>query len=535
MTAQAEQTEQTGHAAHTEQTAHRTTSLWARDESVPLIDHTVGSLLADRARSHADVTAVIGNRHGSGEQARLTYAELYDEAQRVATALVALTDPGDFVALWAPNVVEWPVIQYGAALAGVVLVALNPVLRDNELSYALTHSGARVLIHADASRTYEMAPVARAVAPGCPDLDTVISLSETDRWRAGSADPDIAARLPTDPDSPVMLQYTSGTTGNPKGVLLRNRSLVNVAKITLEVVGTRPGAVAVNPLPMFHTAGCVISTLGPLWIGGTVALIEQFDPDRVLDTMRRERASVLFYVPAVLSALLAVQHASDQPAPQLQTIMGGAANVPASLIEDAERTFGATVINLYGQTELAPVLTATRPDDARERQLTTVGRPLPQAECARGYQAMIGYLHDPQATATAIDPDGWVHTGDLGRMDAEGYVSITGRLKDMIIRNGENISPAEIEAVLVSHPDVAEAAVVGVPHPDLGEEVVAVVRLAADPRPGLTDELVAACRASLSPHKIPSRWYRTDALPVTPTGKVQKFRVVASLGQASPL
>ena len=232
---------------------------------------------------------------------------------------------------------------------------------------------------------------------------------------------------------------------------------------------------------MFHTAGCVIATLGPLWIGGTVILVDRFDPAPVLQALRTEKASVLFYVPAVLAALLEAQRASNACAPQLHTIMGGASNVPPALIEAAEQVFGATVINLFGQTELSPVLTATRPEDARADRLNTVGRPLPQVDCrivdpvsgevvgvgepgeicARGYQAFVGYLHDPDATARAIDDEGFVHTGDLGTMDSRGYLTVTGRLKELIIRGGENIAPAEIESHLIGHDDVVDCAVVG--------------------------------------------------------------------------
>jgi len=193
--------------------------------------------------------------------------------------------------------------------------------------------------------------------------------------------PAVLRNAPTDPDQAVMLQYTSGTTGRPKGVLLNHRSLVNVAKLTLEAVDVEAGSVCLNPLPMFHTAGCVIATLGPLWIGGTVVLVERFRPAPVLEALLREGVSVLFYVPAILGALLECQRMASTQAPRLRVIMGGAANVPASMIENAETVFGASVVNLFGQTELAPVLSATRPTDSRSDQLTTVGRPLPQVEC----------------------------------------------------------------------------------------------------------------------------------------------------------
>ncbi|MCD2190518.1 class I adenylate-forming enzyme family protein [Actinomycetospora soli] len=516
-----------------------TTSYRPADTTPPLWEETVGALLVRRAAEHPDRFALVGTRHGDGTEVRLTYAELLDEARRVAAALARLVEPGEPVALWAPNVVEWPVIEYGAALAGVVLVALNPVLRRRELEYALDHSRATVLLHADRSRDHDMAAIARDL-PGV----TAISLAETARWKADAADDAVVAAEPADPSAPVMLQYTSGTTGNPKGVLLCHRSLVNVAQLTMHVTRAAPGAACVNPLPMFHTAACVIGTLGPLCLAGTEVLVEQFAPGPVLALIHREAASVLFYVPAVLGALLEAQRAADRPAPRLTTAMGGAATVSPTMIQAAEDVFGASVINLFGQTELAPVLTATRPDDARTDQLETVGRPLPHVEvkvvdpvdgevvplgepgeiCARGYQQMLRYLHDPEATAATVDADGFLHTGDLGALDDRGHLRLTGRLKELIIRKGENIAPPEIENVVVSHAAVVGAAVLGLPDDRSGEIVAAVLRVREE-RSGLRDELVAHCRERLSPHKIPSRWFVVEDFPLTPTQKVQKFRL----------
>ena len=298
---------------------------WQADTSVELIGFTIGELLADMARTHADREAVIGTTHGTGEQVRLTYAQLFDDACRVATALSRLTERGSHVAVWAPNVIEWPLMQYGAALAGMVLVALNPALREGELEYALSHSGASILIHADVSRDYPMGDVAAKVGRKLPGL-RCISLSDVTTWWSTDIDVGVVARLPGDPDEAAMLQYTSGTTGRPKGVLLKHKSLVNVAKLTFEAVEVPAGAVCLNPLPMFHTAGCVIATLGPLWIGGTVVLVDGFVPAPVLSSLRDENVSVLFYVPAVLGALLECQRASPEQAPRLHTIMGGASS-----------------------------------------------------------------------------------------------------------------------------------------------------------------------------------------------------------------
>jgi fatty-acyl-CoA synthase/long-chain acyl-CoA synthetase len=521
---------------------------WPADQSVDLVDLTVGGLLALRAESHADRVAIVGVRHDDGAEVRLSYSELFDQAGRVATALCGLVQRGSYVAIWAPNVVEWPIIQYGAALAGMVLVALNPALREEELEYALTNSGAAVLIYADSSRDYDLADVVTAVAPRLPHL-RCISLTHRAHWQAPEVSGTVLRKAPTDPDEVVMLQYTSGTTGRPKGVLLKHRSLVNVAKLTLEAVEVEAGSVCLNPLPMFHTAGCVIATLGPLWIGGTVILVERFRPAPVLDALRREHVSVLFYVPAILAALLDCQRAVSAPAPRLQVVMGGASNVPATMIESAETVFGASVINLFGQTELAPVLSATRPSDSRADQLATVGRPLPRVDCkivdpvtnetlavgepgeicARGYQQFLGYLNDPNATARTVDEDGYVHTGDLGTMDERGYLTVTGRLKELIIRGGENISPAEIEAALVGHEAVLEASVVGMPDERWGEIVAAVIRVADGAHHLAKTDVVDYVGKRLAPFKVPARWFVVDALPVTPTGKVRKFELRDSI------
>jgi fatty-acyl-CoA synthase/long-chain acyl-CoA synthetase len=338
-----------------------------------------------------------------------------------------------------------------------------------------------------------------------------------------------------------MLQYTSGTTGRPKGVVLRHRSLVNVAGLTMQAVGVRDGARCLNPLPMFHTAGCVISTLGPLWAAGTVVLAERFVAGDVLDALRRERAEVLFYVPAILSALLECQRTRTGTAPQLSVMMGGASAVSGELIDDAERVFGGIVINLFGQTELAPVLSSTRPGDTRADRSMTVGRPLPHVECkivdaggrvvpsgevgeicARGYQQFVEYLHDPHATAAAVDADGFVRTGDLGAMDERGYLTVTGRLKDLIIRGGENISPAEVETLIAAHDAVEQAVVVGLPDPRLGEIVAAVI-CPAGALDGLKGSLVEGLEARTARYKVPERWFAATELPVTATGKVQRF------------
>ncbi|MDT7741849.1 MAG: fatty-acyl-CoA synthase [Actinomycetota bacterium] len=514
-----------------------TRSMWDADDAVPLAEATIGDLLRDRAERHPDRLALVGTRH-DGSVARATYRDLLTEAREVAAGLRRVAEPGDHVAIWAPNVAEWPAVEYGAALAGVVLVALNPVLHGQELDYALRLSRASVLIHADTSRDYDMASVARSVADDLPTLRHRISLSETDRLRAAPVHD--AAVAPT---SPAMIQFTSGTTGHPKAVLLAHRSLVNNARLTMITGEVAAGSVGIVPLPMFHTAACVISTLGPAWIGGTQVLIEKFVPDEVLATMVAEDADVLFSVPTVLGAVLEAARNSGGPVPQLSTVLVGASTVPGTMIEAVEQTFGASVHNLFGQTELSPVLSLTRRTDTREDLVTKVGRPLPhtgarivdpatrevvpvgqQGEiCARGYSQMIGYFDDPGATMSTVDGEGWLHTGDLGTMDARGLIAVTGRLKEIIIRGGENIAPAEIEIALAAHPQVLRVAVLGLPDDHWGEIVAAAVVVRDRSADGVVEDLEAFARDRLAKYKVPAQWFLVDDLPTTPSGKVQKF------------
>lgn len=511
---------------------------WLADPTVALDERTVGGLLTDTAAAHPDRTALIARRHGEDGARSWTYVELLDEARAIAGTMLEVARPGDAVALWAPNVAEWPIVQYGAALAGVVLVAINPVFRHAELAYVLERSGANVLIHAERSRDYDTGRVARAV---CAELGIEHRISLADRERLAGSPVELVDRAA--PADPAMMQFTSGTTGHPKGVLLAHRSLVNNARLTLDAAEVEDGVVAVAPLPMFHTAACVISTLGPLSRAGTMVLVRDFDPAEVLRLSVEHRAGLLFSVPTVLGAVLEAARSSDGPLPQLRTVLVGGATVPGPMIEQVEQLLGAAVHNLFGQTELSPVLSLTRRTDSREELTTSVGRPLDGTDCrivdpgsgevqplgvegevcARGYLQMIGYVGDREATEATVDAEGWVHTGDLGTMDERGMLRITGRLKDLIIRGGENIAPAEIEIALAAHPQVLEAAVFGVPDERWGEIVVAAIRTREPADAALERSLAEHCRERLSPFKLPQRWVFRDDLPHTASGKVQKF------------
>ncbi|WP_051860412.1 class I adenylate-forming enzyme family protein [Streptomyces anulatus] len=529
-----------------------TQSLRPADTTLPLSPHTVGSLLREVAAERPGAVALKTIPDDGSAPRTWTYTELLAEAESIAAGIRERVGLAARVALWAPNIPQWPMTEYAAALAGVTLVALNPALRAEELAHALRTSEAELLLHADRSRGYDMAEVVRAVAPGLPHLRHVVPMTDWESLRGAAPLP--SAEQIAEAAVPAQIQFTSGTTGDPKAVLLSHQSVVNVARLTFEGLGVREGATVVSPLPMFHTAGCVISCLGPLWSKGTFVMLERFDPKVLLTELQHSPEAVLTSVPTVLTALNSVARVSGAAPVQLSAVLTGAAPVRSQLITETEELFSTTVFNLYGQTELASVVTLTRPDDTAEYKTSTVGRPLPHVACkvvdpetgavqplgvpgeicARGYQQLLAYYGDPQATAQKVDADGWLHTGDLGSMDDTGAVRIEGRMSDVIIRGGENISPGPVENFLCTLSGVRDAVVVGVPDEWWGESVAAVLLPPADHPAGPdVDLLVARCRERLSPHRIPGQWYLAEALPLTASGKVQKFRVRELIAQAA--
>ena len=523
---------------------------------VPLLDLPIGALLRQAASEVPSRTALVEiapegpSLVGADSTDRTwTYAELEADALHAARWLLGRFEPGNRVAIWAPNVPEWVIVQFGAALAGVVLVTANPALTGEEIAYVLRRSRCRGLIHAGTYLGRDMAAVADAVRPGVDGLEHVQCLEDWEAQVRGSAVGDVDLPV-VDSGDPAQIQFTSGTTGFPKGALLAHRGLVNNPRFINERAGIGDGAVLVSPMPLFHTGGCVIATLGALHARGTYVLCQRFDPALQLGAIQRWGGQVTSGVPTMLIGLLAHPSFATTDLSSLEVVISGGSLVPPELVKRVEDGFGARLSNVYGQTELSPVVAQSSPDDSIDDKANTVGRPLPDVDvkivevgttdvadpgvveigvegeiCARGYQQMIGYFEDPDATARTVDGDGWVHTGDLGTIDARGFVRITGRLTDMIIRGGENIYPAEIENVLFEHRAIAEAVVVGVDDPAWGEQVAAVVRVRDGETAPEAEELRRWCRERLASHKTPRFWYRCDALPLTGSGKVQKFRV----------
>lgn len=534
-------------------------SYFPLDRSKAVLELTTGDALRMAAQRHPSRTALVevmpqnfASLTGASDTARRwTYAELAREAEQCAHWLLSKFEPGERVCLWAPNVPEWVIAQYAASLAGLVLVTANPALRAAELRYVLTQSEACGLIYTSHFRGTDMAAIASEVS------DCVKFSFCMDDWDSQVRSYLTRHELPNVlPSDPAQIQYTSGTTGHPKGALLHHRGLVTNAAL----VGARAGmdgSVVISPMPLFHTAGAVLSSLGAITTGSTYVLPLLFEPELILGAIQRERCELLFGVPTMLIALLEHPRRGTATLESLRVVISGGAPVPPELLRRVEADFKCDLITVYGQTEASPIICQSAPADSVEDKANTAGFPLPQVEVrvadptdsrvvpvgvegeiqARGYQCMLGYFNMPEATAQTITKDGWLRTGDLGTMDSRGYLRVTGRLKDMIIRGGENIYPAEVEARLVEHPGIAMASVFGLPDSKWGEVVAVALQFRDGVSQPALESLREHGRLQLAPHKIPTRWFTCETFPMTGSGKVQKFRLreLAVAGQLAEL
>ncbi len=510
------------------------------DTSEPVLETTVGSVLRRAAALDPDRVGLVSSRLEIDSRQCWTFSELLEESESVARALLGRFQPGEHVAVWAPNLPEWILLQLGMGLAGLVLVPLNPAYRQAELSYALRQSAAAGIFYVPEFRGSPMAEWVAGAQAELPTLRSTISLTQWNDFRASGSP---QQRLPeVAPSDPVQIQYTSGTTGAPKGAVLHHRGLTNNGRFVVSSLGVEPGEAFLNPAPLFHVAGCVVGVLGSIACRAKLVTPVTFDPGLVLALCESEHVTAMGGVPTMLIAMVEHPDFKRRDLSSLRTVGIGGAAVPADLVRSIEAALGIEVIVLFGQTEASCSITKTRPGDSPEDKAETIGLPLPQTEVqivdpetglvvetgtpgeirTRGYAVMLGYHDAPEATSAAIDTEGWLHTGDLGTMDERGYCRIVGRIKDMIIRGGENIYPREVEEVLFSHPAVGDVAVVGVPDTKWGEQVVAFVRLAPEGRVG-AQELHQFVRERLAPHKTPREWVFLDELPMTASGKVQKF------------
>jgi fatty-acyl-CoA synthase len=519
-----------------------TMSYWPADTSAPLLDTTVGGVLRAAAERTPDQPALIAGDPRPDQRRQWTYRQLLAEAERAAHALLARFRPGDRIAVWSGNCPEWVLVEFAAGLAGLTLVPVNPALQAEELAHVLGQSGVRGVFLADGPGGSLLAGISERL----PELREVISFGDWDAFCAagsgGGPLPDV------DPDAPAQILFTSGTTGRPKGAVLTHRGLTNNARLAFDGYGARPGEAVVHSMPLFHVAGCGHLTLGLAQSGCVHVIMPHFDPGLTFELIEAYHGVIIGGVATMLTALLAHPARTQRDLSSVRYALSGGAAVPAELARRVEAMFGIPFMITFGQTESSCSITATRAGDVPDDRVETLGRPLPQTEvkiidvrtghtvppgtpgeiCTRGYHVMCGYLGDPAVTAVAIDPDGWLHTGDLGSMDARGYCRIEGRIKDMVIRGGENIYPAEIEAVLLSYPAVTAAAVVGLPDRFWGEVVAAAIITSAATPPAEA-ELAAFCRARLAAYKVPVRWLFTSTFPLTGTGKVRKDLLAAHL------
>ena len=510
-------------------------------DSPPVRDITIGDALREAAAAHPDRLALVAGRPDPAERRTWTYAQLLEEAEALARALLARFKPGERVAVWAPNIPEWVITEYASALAGTILVTVNPSYQPDEVKYVLNQSRAAGILVMAEFRGNPMAKHVERVRGECPELREVILFDDWDKLIAEGRASDTP--LPeVKPGDATMIQYTSGTTGFPKGALLHHRGLVNNAAHTNERAGLRDGDVVIGLMPLFHTAGCVLSVLGTLAIRGTLVQLEMFDPGLALEMIETYKSAGLMGVPTMLIAMMEHPDFKTRDLSCLRLSYSGGSTVPAALVKRLENDLDVKFAIVFGQTECSPVASMTHPDDNVDDKALTLGQSMPNTEtkiidvetgetvpcgqkgeyCTRGYHVMLEYFENPEATAKTIDKDGWLHTGDLCSMDERGYTKIEGRLKDMIIRGGENIYPREVEELLFRHDSVAEVAVVGLPDEKFGEIVGAFLR----PAPGQAvnrDELHAYLRQHLSPQKTPTKWCIVDEFPLTGSGKIQKF------------
>ncbi|MEV6209902.1 AMP-binding protein [Kitasatospora sp. NPDC051914] len=505
---------------------------------VPLLDETIGQCLERTVAAHPGREALVDVPSGR----RWTYAELGRDVDRVARGLQARgVRRGDRVGIWALNCPEWVLVQYATARLGAILVNINPAYRTHELAYALNQSGVSLLVAQPAYRTSDYRAMVAEIREECPGLRETLWIGEAE-FRELDGDGGLPADLA--PDDPINIQYTSGTTGFPKGATLSHRNILNNGFWVGELVGYTEQDRICLPVPFYHCFGMVMGNLAALSHGACVVIPGQgFDPAAALHAVQAERATSLYGVPTMFIAELGLPDFAGYDLTSLRTGIMAGSPCPVEVMKRVQTEMHmAEVAIAYGMTETSPVSTQTRRDDDLEHRTGTVGRVLPHLEvkvvepetgrtvgrgepgelCTRGYSVMIGYWNDPERTAEAVDAEGWMHTGDLAVMHEDGYLAIVGRIKDMIIRGGENVYPREIEEFLHTHPKIADVQVVGVPDERYGEEVCAFVVL-HDPAAGLGQEEVAEyCRGRLAHYKTPRYVHVVEGFPMTVSGKVRK-------------
>jgi fatty-acyl-CoA synthase len=525
--------------------------------ATPLLGETIGDNLRRTVERFGDRDALVVR----SQNYRATYRQLWDSTSVLARALLASgVRQGDRVGIWSPNRFEWVVTQFATARIGAILVNINPAYKTSELQYALVQSGTSLLIHAKAFRTSDYVEMVGQVRPFCPALREAVTIDGG--WMSllerahESSDRELEERESTlQFDDPINIQYTSGTTGFPKGATLSHHNILNNGFLVGEMIKYTEQDRVCIPVPFYHCFGMVMGNLGCTSHGACMVVpAEAFDPLATLAAVAAERCTSLYGVPTMFIAQLTHPRFGEFDLRSLRTGIMAGSPCPVEVMKQVQSRMHMPEVTIcYGMTETSPVSTQSSWNDPLDRRVSTVGRVHPHVEikivdpasgaivprgvagelCTRGYSVMIGYWGNDEATRDAIDTAGWMHTGDLATADEAGYVNIVGRIKDMIIRGGENVYPREVEEFLYTHTSVLDVQVIGVPSETYGEEVMAWVKV----RPGYTvtgEDLVAFCRGRIATFKIPRFWKFVDEFPTTVTGKVQKFRLreaaIAELG-----
>ena len=523
----------------------------------PLLGETIGENLRRTVERFGSRESLVVRQQGY----RATYRQLWDQTTVLARALIASgVQKGDRVGIWSPNRFEWVVTQFATARIGAILVNINPAYKTSELQYVLTQAGISLLLHARAFRSSDYVSMVAEVCPQCPDLrETIVIDTGWDALlgrAAGASESELTARESRlQFDDAINIQYTSGTTGFPKGATLSHHNILNNGYLVGEMIKYTEHERVCIPVPFYHCFGMVMGNLACSSHGGCMVVpAEAFDPLATLEAIAAERCTSLYGVPTMFIAQLAHPRFKEFDLSSLRTGIMAGSPCPVEVMKQVQSLMHMPEVTIcYGMTETSPVSTQSSWDDPLDRRVSTVGRVHPHVEikivdpesgaivprgvpgelCTRGYSVMIGYWGNEEATREAIDGARWMHTGDLATADADGYVNIVGRIKDMIIRGGENVYPREVEEYLYTHPAVLDVQVIGVPSEKYGEEVMAWVKR----KPAATvsgDDLAAFCRGRIATFKIPAYWKFIDEFPTTVTGKVQKFRMremaVAELG-----
>ncbi|MHA7304737.1 AMP-binding protein [Arthrobacter sp. TMN-49] len=527
--------------------------------SIPLLDETIGANFARTASRFPDREALVDKPSGR----RWSYAQLNDDVDALARGLLAAgVSKGDRVGIWAPNVPEWVLIQYATAKIGAILVNINPSYRTHELKYAVQQSGMRMLVAMPAFRGSDYAAMIESVLPECEDLADIVYLG-TGSWEALVAGGAAVAADAVDrameqlaADDPINIQYTSGTTGYPKGATLSHHNILNNGYFVTETIKFTEQDRLCVPVPFYHCFGMVMGNLGATTHGAAIIIpAPSFDAAATLAAVQEERCTALYGVPTMFIAELNLPDFSGYDLSSLRTGIMAGSPCPVEVMKRCVSEMHMAQVSIaYGMTETSPVSMQTQTDDDVAHRTETVGRVHPHLEvkivdpatgltvprgttgefCTRGFSVMLGYWNDPEKTAGAIDAERWMHTGDLAIMFEDGYVNIVGRIKDMVIRGGENLYPREIEEFLYQHPDIADVQVIGVPDEKYGEELCAWIMM----KPGaaaLDQAAVSAyCADHLSRHKVPRYVLVVNDFPMTVTGKVRKMdmrtRTVELLG-----